>query len=607
MIFKYQPLDPERKEIRVLYFEPNSHLRSELEVLRFRSKHISLNAYPLIIYNAISYCWGENPRTKTIVIDDSEVSVPVSTETALRSTHRKKAGLDIPVWIDAICINQTELTEKSQQVAIMGDIYSKAEKVLVWLGSDDDDTTPSAIKSIDTVLDWRHAHAVALEEAKVEGNEMALANLSRFTSPSLPGDVNWKAIEALFGSTWFQRLWTVQEVVLASEAICFRGGYSLPYAKVAAVADVMYKSDLIKGERKFRSADSVSGTVFVSTLKEKGWRQLATMLLAAQHNFATSNQSDRIYALLGLLGGGEASRRIMARIRLDYSLPVKDVYISATLASIESGETGLLHFAQYAAPLDRYTDGFWGLQDTLDCPSWVPRYDIPRNIDRGTPALLHQSSASGGIELTFDINANDARVLRVKGCVVDTVTCRHALQPVREGDMRNVGIHALKFAEYFSSIWATRLKGNHSWTASDLEQLAVTHVLGRYEEDTPAPPVLQIMADFKDFFKLCRMINPDNAVSLLEHSLPDYTVEKPRGQHYYGDLFKRAPNRVLFETSHGRQGMGSRLLDVGDKICIIFGCSVPLVLRQEGSFWRHRGDAYLYGIMDVSSTYHASR
>jgi len=39
-----------------------------------------------------------------------------------------------PYWIEAICIDQTNIPECNQQVAQMGDIYSRAECVYLWPG-----------------------------------------------------------------------------------------------------------------------------------------------------------------------------------------------------------------------------------------------------------------------------------------------------------------------------------------------------------------------------------------------------------------------------------------------------------------------------------------
>jgi hypothetical protein len=44
---------------------------------------------------------------------------------------------DYLFWIDALCINQMDATEKARQINLMGDIYANAVFVLVWLGKDD--------------------------------------------------------------------------------------------------------------------------------------------------------------------------------------------------------------------------------------------------------------------------------------------------------------------------------------------------------------------------------------------------------------------------------------------------------------------------------------
>ena len=47
--------------------------------------------------------------------------------------------------------------------------------------------------------------------------------------------------------------------------------------------------------------------------------------------------------------------------------------------------------------------------------------------------------------------------------------------------------------------------------------------------------------------------------------------------------------------------MGPYFFDIGDEVCLIFGIKVPMVLRKQGEYWRLLGDAYVHGIMEVSS------
>lgn len=125
---EYPPLEPGSKQIRLLHVQAGS---SEPAVC---SLHIcDLANKPK--YETISYVWG-NPNDRDLVrINGHDVSVPASSARAIRRVRlpEKKsrfAWIDaiLPkkksrvIWIDAICIDQSSIEERSQQVAIMGDI-----------------------------------------------------------------------------------------------------------------------------------------------------------------------------------------------------------------------------------------------------------------------------------------------------------------------------------------------------------------------------------------------------------------------------------------------------------------------------------------------------
>jgi hypothetical protein len=53
----------------------------------------------------------------------------------------------IIIWIDFLCINQSDTGEKCWQVALMGNIYRQAQKVIAWLGPADDSSNATATQS----------------------------------------------------------------------------------------------------------------------------------------------------------------------------------------------------------------------------------------------------------------------------------------------------------------------------------------------------------------------------------------------------------------------------------------------------------------------------
>jgi hypothetical protein len=93
-------------------------------------------------YEAISYVWGAPEFIKQIACGTSSIKITRSCSYALH--HLRLEDKSRILWIDACCINQESRRERSQQVGMMGDIYSKAKCTLVWLGK-------TAHRNIDTM------------------------------------------------------------------------------------------------------------------------------------------------------------------------------------------------------------------------------------------------------------------------------------------------------------------------------------------------------------------------------------------------------------------------------------------------------------------------
>jgi hypothetical protein len=83
-------------------------------------------------YRCLSYTWDPQYPQHDIVVNGETLSIGHNLWRFLRSA--RAAGEDGPLWIDAICINQSNVAERNGQVSRMGQIYSNAESVIVWLG-----------------------------------------------------------------------------------------------------------------------------------------------------------------------------------------------------------------------------------------------------------------------------------------------------------------------------------------------------------------------------------------------------------------------------------------------------------------------------------------
>jgi hypothetical protein len=131
---------PDERVIRVLQLKPQSDPKNIILAYSFMETSLD-NPLP---YTALSYCWGKDKLHIAVTVGEGEVLVTTNGHAALLELSERK---DVEyLWIDAICINQGSNAEKGLQVAMMDQVYSKAESVIVWLGKACDDS--------DEALEW---------------------------------------------------------------------------------------------------------------------------------------------------------------------------------------------------------------------------------------------------------------------------------------------------------------------------------------------------------------------------------------------------------------------------------------------------------------------
>ncbi|KAI9877937.1 MAG: Ankyrin-2 [Pleopsidium flavum] len=117
------------------------------------------------------------------------------------------------IWIDAICINQVDLAERSAQVSIMGDVYRLAHSVTVWLGTEDKHARPV----LEMLKDFSRAHEEFLRNVVHDSTEAETT--ARVALPITKSQA--KTLAWFFARTWFSRAWILQEIVVAREVLVF--------------------------------------------------------------------------------------------------------------------------------------------------------------------------------------------------------------------------------------------------------------------------------------------------------------------------------------------------------------------------------------------------
>src|ERR1700712_2257370 len=122
----YTPLDPLKSEVRLLEISSDT-----ISIVSCHLSICSLLERPK--YRALSYVWGDPKVTETILVNGQNFAATTNLASALRSARDHVLDDGGILWVDAICINQNDLDEKSHQVQLMGDIYRQASIVLSWL------------------------------------------------------------------------------------------------------------------------------------------------------------------------------------------------------------------------------------------------------------------------------------------------------------------------------------------------------------------------------------------------------------------------------------------------------------------------------------------
>jgi hypothetical protein len=85
-------------------------------------------------YEALSYVWGELDTPCSVNVNNTCIPIGRNLDKLLRQIRSPEET--ILLWVDALCINQRDDSEKTVQVSNMCEIYKKAWQVTMWLGEE---------------------------------------------------------------------------------------------------------------------------------------------------------------------------------------------------------------------------------------------------------------------------------------------------------------------------------------------------------------------------------------------------------------------------------------------------------------------------------------
>lgn len=612
----YRALNYKEDDFRLLVFESSDYTRPEA-VLRCQLQHESMRKAALLPdFYAVSYTWGDVTKRSNILVGGEHVSVPQNAEAALRQfinqLHEQGRSPSprprrLYIWIDAICINHADQKERSRQLSLMNAIYTEAKTVLIWLGEDNENLGTNAIESIHEVVDQCKTETNDLEDLFKRLWDTSARRLSIRTSKGvLPPSCNLHALRAFYSSRWFTRLWVIQEACLAKQALCFWGSHVIPLYDVALAAQWMW----YRGRGKLSPEDSLTSSHIVGIRNATEiWDCMATpyatpkllwTVLAMGMEFETSDPLDKVYGMFGLI---ELWLRQIPELQFvpDYSVTQSLLYAITTKAAImDAGNLAILSITSRAVNPNAYEN-----EKDIGMPSWVPRFDWTIDRTKGSTCSIQPPlrGASNGSPVRLSHVYGMEDTLIVQGLVADTVAQTLPLTFATNSKESNSD----SLTSSLAAAWNAAFSQANPKLNTPLElAFALTLCAGQDASYFPVTSNTEFAGNSVAFFQGLsdrKLSELGGAISKIVSSRKDSipTLEAD-AESYLKALTTACSYRSFFITADGRLGIGPSNMRNGDRVCILPGSAVPLILRKEGVFWRFVGDAYVHEIMDVSNS-----
>ncbi|KAH9904517.1 heterokaryon incompatibility protein-domain-containing protein [Xylariomycetidae sp. FL2044] len=347
----YRSLDSAGHEIRLLKLHPADSLHAPV---RCSLTHAYLDQEP--DYEAVSYVWGSLDATQDIELDGQPFKITRNLRMVLR--YLRRPSTDRVLWVDALCINQQGVEERSHQVSLMKKIYTHCRVDLAWLGPNPSEFANMGDEEMDEQTEVQRSTQRAVLMRKGLHVMGALAQKDRQTLSSMvhywhdrEGRETVHASRALVlllrrvfrSAPLWSRLWIMQELSCAPRVTLVAGTETLDWELVEAfLGDAPY-ADAFHTSWQHGLGKKLVADVFgiVQTIHQqrqilrdstaaRGYRPTLMDVLARFKFALSSDPRDMIYGLLGLVP--EEARGI----RPDYSKSVEEVFVDVTRFIIDS-------------------------------------------------------------------------------------------------------------------------------------------------------------------------------------------------------------------------------------------------------------------------------
>jgi hypothetical protein len=421
-------------QIRVLDLLPGS----KTDIIRCGLRAIAINHDTP--YEALSYTWGTPDRCHQVDCGASYLCITSTLQEALvtlRHPSQKRT-----LWIDQLCINQEDVSERNAQVKVMHLVYKHARRTIVFLSASGPGEEPKPnVQRRKLYHELRRGH-------KIRGGD-AMQDL-----------------QELFAHAWFRRVWILQEVSMSNtlKIIVYYKGHGITWERLSRAANWFHqyvpgqKVGLFQFPPSVRQHEIIVSTwtamissqaSFFSCLQRYGdltnkynewaysrfflWLEprLTEVLQDSRFCLATDPR-DKVYSLLNLVSASSAKPELAWLLKVDYSLPVAEVYLRAARYTIETEHSLEILCYKEDAP------------NITDLPSWTPDWTSQRlfPVQRISNPLHYRSqfhsaisSSRSWLPPSREISnktpvasfSDDGKVMTLRGYRLDTIEVTSAI------------------------------------------------------------------------------------------------------------------------------------------------------------------------------------
>lgn len=558
-----------------------------------------------IEYEALSYTWGAyyDGDLQTSIL--SRVQNPIVCNSVWKSVtpslahalfHFRRADRPRYLWTDALCINQGSDPEKSVQVALMQAIYAAAKETLVWVGWRSDPEVEKAMNLLCYLANqecdiesrfgvraiW-YDDGTAIETPRISGRP---ASAESWYSDDHPEDTEvvpfapttLAALVPLFEANYFGRLWVFQEIALSELSAMFWGKSRVRFEWVALVADLIERRYMAEFAAYEKALAGLSMCAKMHRARCGDYAETTFFdLLMATADLNATWPADKVWGLMGIETNDSKPHENMLFIQPNAKMEGKEVFkIVAKKVLLENKDLRCLAAVEHSKCKEKEY-GFDGR------PSWVPNFarkratflpDLNASTHDGTEACIAESRCAISDCLAFE------------GIEIDVVTTTEDLGLIAEDHHRSRG----QFQSLQRLIERLSLSQSETIIASCLTAGFNIDMKSKVTDMDKHISALQAFRKLEEYL---------HAGQDIVQPPPESAGEEEKiGYKFFQATLRAMNKRKVFLTTCGMMGAGPVVVEAGDIVVVLFGGSVPFVLRPKDDHYQLIGQCFVEGLME---------